>query len=599
MVVTRKGGAAFCESAPRARIRVARAEVREKGRQMHGRRAAYYIVNDEKKVQPDASPQPGDADPESVPSLRFGRLFGRTEQGPRPEDRADMEKKLTRLGELMNTATGQPKGDSDIPSGYTYLGQFIAHEVTHDSTGDLLVAGLDPKNLSTPVVDLDSLYGGGDGPTKFKHLYKEDGVRLKTDDTVPGAQINATFPNDLPRGTQDSPDGKKKGNPKEALLGDSRNDENLAVAQTQVAFIHFHNKVVDALEPITPPAELFRKAREEVIRHYQWIILYDFLPRIIRADVLDCVMRHGLRWFKGRGIPYMPLEFSAAAFRIGHTMVRSSYEWNPLNRTDKHGQFAIPLTVLFRQTGFLAVAAAQRAAAGAPGASDTSLVSQLAQPILDNMDNLTSDWVIDWRHFYDFSPLGHVRRVPKRNHAAKLDTNFDLHLDTIEGFPSPSLDKMQQAITARNLLRGFYLELPTGEEAAEWIGETPLRPGQVATGPHKEVLGDTLFQKKTPLWYYVLKEAELLGFNENGEPGNRLGPVGSRIVAETLVGLITHSPHSIIRDKYWRPTFGLRTNFAVEPAKFEMIDLLNFADVVDPLARYYRQSVPFHDLEEG
>jgi hypothetical protein len=159
-----------------------------------------------------------------------------------------------------------------------------------------------------------------------------------------------------------------------------------------------------------------------------------------------------------------------------------------------------------------------------------------------------------------------------------------MHLDTVKGFPDEQIDEMQRAITVRNLLRGFYLGLPTGEEAAEWMGETPLTHDELAGGPHGGVLKDKDFLGKTPLWYYVLREAELRGFNEGGEPGNRLGPVGSRIVAETLVGLIEDSPISIIRDKDWRPTFGRRAAGAAGQAKFEMIDLLDFANVVSPVA---------------
>ena len=135
---------------------------------------------------------------------------------------------------------------------------------------------------------------------------------------------------------------------------------------------------------------------------------------------------------------------------------------------------------------------------------------------------------------------------------------------------------MQKAITIRNLLRGFYLGLPTGEEAADRLGETPLRPEDVAEGPHKALLSDPALCGRTPLWYYVLKEAELLGKGSDGRGGHRLGPVGSRIVAETLVGLVRQSPHSILDDPEWRPKFG-RPVGGPERVKFEMPDLLKFA----------------------
>lgn len=549
---------------------------------MHGKRVSYYIIGE--GVFSEAPPGgPPDADlPASVPGIKFGRLFGRTERGPRREERDDYTQKLTRLGLCMNDPVNfcggrapNVKGESDTPAGYTYLGQFIAHEVTHDSTGDLLVPDLPFRNLSTPEIDLDSLYGAEDGPKSRPELYLPGTAKLRDGPTREAGDINQSFRNDLPRGTTtQGPDGPLF-NPKQAVLGDQRNDENLALAQTHVAFIHFHNRVVEKLAADgVPAAELFARARELVIRHYQWIILHDFLPRLVRADVLDCVLSHGLRWFKGDGDGlFIPLEFSAAAFRIGHTMVRDRYEWNPKRRTGS-GNLPAPLLFdLFRETG-----------------------SFRGEHGLDDINSLKSDWVIDWRHFYDFTPLNRYRPLPdpppqnppvrSLNMSAKLDTVFDMHLDAVTGFPDEKIDKMQKAITVRNLLRGFYIGLPSGEEAAEWMGETPLTRKQIAEGPHEVLLDDPAFWGRTPLWYYVLKEAELVGFGPDGNPGNRLGPVGGRIVAETLVGLIKGSSHSILDGRGWRPTLGRRAE-GVEPseAKFEMIDLLDFARIVSPIAR--------------
>ncbi|MDT5271115.1 MAG: hypothetical protein QOH49_3301 [Acidobacteriota bacterium] len=529
---------------------------------MHGRRAAYYVVGEKvgENILSECQ-RPGDAKPDRVPALRFGRLFGRTQH--EPDDVEGVVQKLVRLGNAMNDDKGNGKADSDISAGYTYLGQFIAHEVTHDSTGDLLTFNLQVKNLRTPEIDLDSLYGGEEGPTTRPELYRTNGFHLRTRDTLGVGDFTPTLPYDLPRGTLAGQNGNKEANAKGALLGDARNDENLAVAQTHVAFIHFHNAVASRIREEHQDyssTKVFALAREEVIRHYQWVILYDFLPQIVRADVLDCVMRHGRRWFKGGGEDglFMPLEFSAAAFRIGHTMVRGAYDWNPLRRKDSDRNPAPLLIDLFQQTGFL-------------------------KDGLDGRNSLKGDWIIDWRHFFDFSPLNRYQPV-EVNLSGKLDTVFDMHLNTVTGFPDEQIDKMQRAITVRNLLRGFYLYLPTGEEAAEWMGETPLTHDELAVGPHAAALDDPDFKGKTPLWYYVLREAELWGYNKEGKPGNRLGPVGSRIVAETLVALIENSPISIIQDKDWRPTLGRRANDATGQAKFEMIDLLDFANVVSPVA---------------
>ncbi|MFL6281962.1 MAG: peroxidase family protein [Pyrinomonadaceae bacterium] len=526
---------------------------------MHGCRLAYFIVSEKRVVEePSVSPNggPQDATPLTVSPIGFDWMFGRT-RVPLPADNQAMKDKLIALGTLMNKPQGgdDGDGDSDIFAGYTYLGQFIAHDITHDKKDNQLAADLDITNLSTPEVDLDSLYGGEDGPTTHPELYWKDGVRLMTRETVPG-DFSKTFMNDLPRGTNDRP--------LKALIGDARNDENLAVAQTHVAFIYFHNSVVEKLKNEGCPADkLFKTAREEVILHYQWIIVHDFLPKLVRTDVLESVMSDEASWFKGDadGVLYMPLEFSAAAFRIGHSMVRDVYQWNSRRRTGGLDR-AARLTDLFTQTG----------------SNKNGFNGQLG---------LTSDWVIDWRHFYDFDPLN-VYKPVERNMAAKLNTIFDMHLDTITGFPDENIDKMQKAITVRNLLRGFYLGLVTGEEAAQRLGVTPLTPEQVAEGPHRSLLEDPLLLGRTPLWYYVLKESELLGFGRDGKtPANRLGPVGGRIVASTLLGLIRQSRHSIFKDKDWRPRFGRPADAAAgTPAKFEIIDLLYCADVVAPLAAH-------------
>jgi hypothetical protein len=557
---------------------------------MHGGRNAYYVRDEGVVVEPPAAVGAGPraAGPVKSTELEFGRMFGR-----RPRPSADDEKamvwKLTRLGYLMNEPAPQPAGAprdvSDIPAGYTYLGQFIAHEVTFDDTNDTLEPGIEPHNKRTPQVDLDSLYGAANGPQHecYKKLYQEDGVHFKIGDTSFVIPPKKSFPGyDLPRDA----DNKEK-IPTRARIADERNDENLAVAQTHVAFLRFHNRVADSLGAEGhADANLFECARREVIRHFQWIIIHDYLPMIVNEDVLKTVLADG---FAGRFCldnpkgPTMPLEFSAAAFRIGHTMVRARYDWNKYHRAG--GPFAGPASVmaLFTLTGFRRVR----------GPFDplrdgfsTAFPPLTPTPLL----TLASDWVIDWRRFYDFSGVEGVAAPPGGlNMSSKLDTNLNFQLDRVQGFPgarmqemhvegvaADELERMQKAIAVRNLLRGFYLGLPTGEEAAEAFGVPALTPEEVSEGPHKGLLQELDLGGQTPLWYYILKEAELKGVNRKGEPGNRLGPVGSHIVAETLVGLIRKSKCSILLEPEWRPKFGPAAQKG-KPEEFGMTDLLHFA----------------------
>ena len=102
-----------------------------------------------------------------------------------------------------------------------------------------------------------------------------------------------------------------------------------------------------------------------------------------------------------------------------------------------------------------------------------------------------------------------------------------------------------------------------------------LPANAVAKGPYEELLKHPLLWGKTPLWFYILREAEL-----RGKKG-RLGEVGSRIVVETLVHLIHHSLYSR-PDASWK-LLPSRRKSESKKARFTMADLLDFAGVVDPI----------------
>ncbi|KEF43111.1 MAG: hypothetical protein ER33_02600 [Cyanobium sp. CACIAM 14] len=213
-----------------------------------------------------------------------------------------------------------PEENVLVPAGYTYFGQFIDHDITFDSTSSLIPdnQAAKPTNLRTPRLDLDCLYG--DGPASQPYLYEPDGVKLLPTD--PGAT-------DLERNRH----GR-------AIIGDKRNDENSIVSQVQLAFLKYHNAVVDELKTSDPaswntPQDLFTSARNEVRWTYQKLIVEDFLPRIICKDVLadlrgcspeERKCRYALYTEDKRG--NLPREFVAAAYRFGHSMVRTGYRMN-------------------------------------------------------------------------------------------------------------------------------------------------------------------------------------------------------------------------------------------------------------------------------
>ena len=466
-------------------------------------------------------------------AFRFSRMFA--ELPPfAPTDDA-----LIALGKAMEDAPNF-KDHPDLPSGFTYFGQFIDHDITFDKTDGLPNGQLSPEEIiqgRSPSLDLDNVYGRG--PTlEGKRLYEANGIQLRIGHTSPAGPPDTpegrVLPNDLPRG--DNPD-----NARAASIGDPRNDENLVVAQTHLSFLKFHNIVVARLaEQGVAGVELFERARRLVTLHYQWIVLRDFLPCVLDPFVLNEVIADGATLFKNIAgqEPTMPLEFSVAAYRLGHSMIRDSYSWNRIF-TDAG------LDLLFTFSG---------------GSGD-----------MFGSPTLPSNWVADFRRLFDFASAPGVEPTPVLNHTRSIDTALALNLSTLPGFPTEN-DRAKLAV--RNLLRGRLVGLPSGQAVAAALGVTPLTPAQVRQGAHANVLHDNGFDTQTPLWYYILKEAEVLNQSQ------RLGPVGSRIIAETFVGLIRGSRNSILSEdnRYWRPSLP-----ALRPGHYTMVDLLLLVSDFNPL----------------
>ena len=301
-----------------------------------------------------------------------------------------------------------------MPAGYTYLGQFIDHDLTMDRTDVMFGDDVRPVDLlqgRSPRLDLDSLYGNGPGDAASARFYS-DGLHLKTGTTVAVPPDPAKPGHDLPRvGT-----GPNKAAKRKALIPDPRNDENLVVAQTHLAMIRFHNRVVDKLPASVPATERFTRARKRVTLHYQWMIRHDYLPRICREAVLDDVFTNGRKLVEPdaapTSIPTMPVEFSVAAFRLGHSMVRAAYNWN-------------------------------RRFPGTAGSLDFLFAFSGTSGDMFGDVRLPSNWIADWRRMYDFpaggrpglaAPGGNVNR------AMRIDTRLtdplaDLPLGSFGGDP--------------------------------------------------------------------------------------------------------------------------------------------------------------------
>jgi hypothetical protein len=350
------------------------------------------------------------------------------------------------------------------------------------------------------------------------------------------------FLNDLPR----EGDPRK---PEAAAIVDPRNDENLVVAQTHLSFIKFHNAVVERFAGgVLVGDALLNVAREQVVRHYQWIILEDLLPKIIDRAVLDDVYDNGCRHFvlASDEEPFVPFEFAMASFRFGHSLVRSQYQWNRIFQSRPHGLSPATLSNLFTFTGF-------------------------SQQNLFNRKRLLSSWIVDWTRFFDFTGFPGAASHPRSNRGRKIVAALSTGLTRLPPFMSDE-EKLMSSLPTRNLLRGQMLGLPSGQDVAARLGVQVLTPHQLKDGEdaqRRDILERFGFDRQTPLWYYILKEADRLG------TGARLGPVGSRILAETFVGLIKRSRTSILPPgptgrPNWQPDLG-RTR-----GQFSMAELLFF-----------------------
>jgi nucleoid-associated protein YgaU len=469
-------------------------------------------------------------------------------------------KQLGRRMEDPGVGADEDPGDAAIPAIYTYFGQFVDHDITLEksSFGGALNPLVTPtmvpltleqiqqdlKNARTATLELDSLYGPPDQPVPrdprnrnkllIGHITRLPGpndkpflrVRLKGDD------------NDLPRQDPSSIEEQDRA----ARIGDERNDENLVVSQLHLAFLKAHNKWVDE-------GNSFAEARRLLRQHYQHIVIHDFLPRIADEEIVDRILQEGNKVYDPLAEPFfMPLEFSVAAFRFGHSMIRDEYDFNLNFNRDV---FPATLEQLF---------------------TFTALSGQLG-----GFDTLPHNWIIEWHRFVDT-----LAKAP--NKARKFDTKLAFELFKLRKLDGRPFDGDRAILAARNLLRGYALRLPTGQAVANHLELPVLKPADIIRAAASSEQADALkahdFDKQTPLWYYLLAEAKHAG--PTGGKGEKLGKVGSTIVAEVLIGLARHSQDSIV-DTDWFPSIPV-----AHPGQFQLADLLRFAEVLPRTHRVKR-----------
>lgn len=418
--------------------------------------------------------------------------------------------------------------NADMTVGFTFLGQFIDHDLTFDPMPIDCKVTASP-NLRSRFFDLDSVYGRG--PREDRLLYD----RASELDRGAPVKFFVDFeaPHDLPRTSQER-----------AIIADPRNDENVIISQLHLAFLKFHNEVTDYLSPShksKSPNALFELARQEVLRHYQWIVVNQFLAATLDPAVFAAIKASGPTVYKGSMRQKIPREFQVAAYRFGHSQIRPGYKIN---------------------VGF-----------GAP-IFDARIDPREADPNDLRGGRRAARRFVEWDTFFDFGTLEAAPADAAGSHATtRLKVKKNKRIDPFISTPmfdlpvGPGLvdpGDPRVSLAGRNLERHLQHGLASGQEIAKAFGYIPLTPANLVE------LKPLKFDTSTPLWYYILKEALLQ------QDGKRLGQVGSRIIAEVFFGLLEDTPGSYLKEANWKPTLPRRDGTT---GKFTMTDLLTFAGV--------------------
>lgn len=417
---------------------------------------------------------------------------------------------------------GKPDLSKNVATGLIFFGQFIDHDITLDTTSSLSSTN-DPQgieNVRTPTLDLDCVYGDGPDAHPFLYLPETASTGSRRVKLMTGADYaDPADPNDLKN--FDLPRTPKN----DAIIGDLRNDENRIISQLQLGFLRFHNRVVDEIDTKPHPptgGELFAEARRIATWHYQWVVVNDYLKTICGDWIVDDILANGRKIYKpekcGSGESFIPIEFSSAAYRFGHTMIPQKFKIKPT---------------------------------GQPEDVFGDILGRGFQPIK------SLDEVVEWEALLD-SGRGNFER------AGKLDRKLAAALLDLPFLP-PSLPAFERSLAVRNLLRAQSFLVPSGEQIAramivEGANEiTTEMIDQVRTKAEKLDL-----PKATPFWLYILLEGEIIGRMSEGannqkkfEKGEGLGPVGARFVAEVIIGLLELDTRSYLgANRNWSPDDG-------------------------------------------
>jgi hypothetical protein len=410
-----------------------------------------------------------------LPEGRFGRLF------PELPGLDASRDALLKYGAAGGPLESRPNihaelGEENprIAAGWPFFGQFIAHDITHDRSPLQETENVNTlQNFRSPRLDLECIYGAGPvGQPYLYDVHDPDKLLIGSSESAIG---------DLPRNAQGL-----------ALVGDARNDTHVFISQLHLAFLHFHNRVVDKLRNDgVKPEEVFPRASRMVRWHYQWIVLHEFLPLNVGDDLIEELLESGPKVCRFSGKPFIPVEFSDGAYRFGHAQIRGRYDVNRILRS-------VPIF-----------------------------------PDLVGICPVTPERQVDWKLYFEFegaAPPQASRRISPR----LVPELMRLPEALVGQTPRPELS----SLAARDLYRGHSVALPSGEAIARTLGITPCTATELKT---------SAAWPETPLWLYALAEAEIQ------HKGEYLGDVGGRIVAEVIFELLREDPTSFLNSPEWQP----------------------------------------------
>ena len=247
--------------------------------------------------------------------------------------------------------------------------------------------------------------------------------------------------------------------------------------------------------------------------HYQWIVLRDSLPGLIGEELVEELVAGSPRHYVLDGEPYIPFEFADAAFRYGHGQIRHRYRINEASAD-------VPMF-----------------------------------PDLMGFGRVAPERSVDWWLLFDLPGR------PPAQRSKRMDGRLPASLINLPAQITGEVDdEAYHSLAARDLQRGQAIGLPSGEAVARHLGVEQLDPADIGLSRHG-------WRDETPLWFYILREADVVG------DGDRLGPVGGRIVGEVLVGLIDSDPESYRTvDPGWKPTL------PATAAEFGLADMLTIGE---------------------